>query len=707
MATRKTLCITSLVAVGLLAACGGAAASEFNKKPKFLGPIDKKTYDGVSDDLLTAGLGKTGIQAAAPLYADAANPTAAELRRNTIHSNYRALVDVTTNGGYGTLFGPNIDNNGVASLGEGKIAGEEYIAYANEGSDDSNVTLMVQIPASFDKYNPCIVTATSSGSRGVYGAIGTAGDWGLKQRCAVAYSDKGSGIGFHNLQSNTVNLMNGLRANADAAGKESNFTADLKAKELAAFNAAFPNRFAIKQAHSQQNSEKGWGKYTLQAVEFAFYVLNEKFGDIAKNGHRLETIKPSNTIVIASSASNGSGAALLAAEQDRNGLIDGVAASEPVVEVALNPALSIKRGNANVSGAGKHLFDTMTIASLYQACAALSPSVSASPLLALINPTLGANRCAALKAKGLLTSGTQVEQANESLQKLREAGWEADSDLFHASHYATFGILAAFYANMYGKFSVADNICGYSFAPTVAATGAVTTLTPVQEAQLFAVANGTPSGGVNLVNNDSVGGARADAFSTSPSTGTMDYNIDGAICLRNLATGIDITTGAPLKGKAAADSRRVRKGMEEVLRSADLNGKPAIIVHGRSDTLIPVNHNSRAYFTANKAAEGAASKLSYVEITNAHHFDAFLGFPGYDTRLIPIHAYHIQAMNMMYAHLKNGAPLPPSQVVRTVPRGGVPGAAPAITRANLPPILSAPASADRITFSNNTAVIPE
>ena len=360
-----------------------------------------------------------------------------------------------------------------------------------------------------------------------------------------------------------------------------------------------------------------------------------------------------------------------------------------------------------MSGAGKHLFDTMTIANLYQACAALSPSVSASPLLALINPTLGANRCAALKAKGLLASSTQVEQANESLQKLREAGWEAESDLLHASHYGTFGILAAFYANMYGKFSVADNVCGYSFAPTVAATGAVTTLTPVQEAQLFAIANGTPSGGVNLVNNDSVGGARADAFSTSPSTGAMDYNIDGAICLRNLATGIDITTGAPLKGKAAAESRRVRKGMEEVLRSADLNGKPAIIVHGRSDTLIPVNHNSRAYFAANKLAEGAASKLSYVEITNAQHFDAFLGFPGYDTRLIPIHAYHIQAMNMMYAHLKNGTPLPPSQLVRTVPRGGVPGAAPAITSANLPPILSAPASGDRITFSNNTVVIPE
>lgn len=708
MATRKTWCMTTLAAAGWLAA-GPAAAAEINAKPDFLGPVQTKTYDGVNDDLLTAGLGAAGIQGGAPAYVDPANPTPAELRRNTIYSNYRALVDVSPNGGYGRLFGPNVDNNGVASLGNGKIAGDEYLAYADDGSGSVNVTLMVQVPAGFDKYKPCIVTATSSGSRGVYGAIGTAGDWGLKQRCAVAYSDKGSGIGFHNLQQNSVSLMDGTRASADAAGKASNFTADLKRKELADFNAAYPNRFALKQAHSQQLSEKDWGKFTLQAVEFAFYVLNEKFGDIDRQGRRLVSIKPSNTLVIASSVSNGAGAALLAAEQDRKGLIDGIAVSEPVTEVALDPALTIKRGSTAVSGAGMHLFDTMTIANLYQPCAALSASVAASPLLASVNPALGGNRCAALKAKGLLSAGTPAGQADEALQKLRDAGWEADSDLLHASHYGTgtSAILAAFYANMYGKFSVTDNVCGYSMAPTVAATGAITTLSAAQEAQLSATANGTPSGGVGLVNNDAVGGPVADAFSTSPSTGARDYNIGGAICLRNLATGTDITTGAPLTGKMAADSKRVRDGMAKVLRSANLRGKPAIIVHGRSDALIPVNHNSRAYFAANQLAEGAGSRLSYIEITNAQHFDAFLPIPGYDTRQLPIHAYHIQAMNLMYSHLASGAALPPSQVVRTVPRGGTPGAAPAVSSANMPPILTAPASADRITFSGNTAVIPE
>lgn len=711
MAMRNRIGFTSVVAAGLLAGCGGSDAppEDISTKPSFLGTVQKASYDGNSNDLLTAGLGRAGLASAvAPAYADPANPTPAELRRNTIYSNYRALIDPSANGGYGTLYGPNVDNAGNPTLGEGKIAGDEYIAYADDGTGNVNVTMMVQIPANFDKANPCIVTATSSGSRGVYGAIGTAGDWGLKQKCAVAYTDKGSGMGFHNLQANTVNLMNGQRATAAAAGRNSNFTANLTAAELAAFNAATPNRFALKQAHSQQNSEKDWGKYTLQAVEFAFYALNDKFGDLARDGNsRLNTITPANTLVIASSASNGGGAAILAAEQDTRGLIDGVAVSEPVTEVALNPALTIRRGNAPVARAGLGLYDTLTIGNLYQPCAVLSSSLTASPLLSGVSPTLAANRCASLRAKGLLTAATVAAQADESLQKLREAGFESDSDLLQASHYGTYAILAPYYANMYGKFSVRDNVCGYSFAPTVATTGALTTLTAAQEAQLFATGNGTPSGGISLVNNNAVGGPVGDAFSVSPSTSVADYNIDGAICLRNLATGTDITTGQPLTGQALANSQRVRAGMQEVLRNGNLRGKPAIIVHGRNDALIPVNHNSRAYFAANKAAEGAASKLSYIEITNANHFDAFLGFPGYDTRLVPIHRYHIQAMNMMYAHLKNGAALPQSQVVRTVPRGGTPGAAPAITAANVPPIQVTPTAANQIHFANNTVAIPE
>ena len=80
---------------------------------------------------------------------------------------------MTTNGGYGVFYGPNVDASGVAGSGEGKIPGSEYIAYSDDGSGARNVTLMVQVPDSFNPAQPCIISATSSGSRGVYGAIST------------------------------------------------------------------------------------------------------------------------------------------------------------------------------------------------------------------------------------------------------------------------------------------------------------------------------------------------------------------------------------------------------------------------------------------------------------------------------------------------------------------------------------------------------
>ena len=63
-------------------------------------------------------------------------------------------------------------------------------------------------------------------------------------------------------------------------------------------------------------------------------------------------------------------------------------------------------------------------------------------------------------------------------------------------------------------------------------------------------------------------------------------------------------------------------------------------------------------------------------------------FPGYDSAFVPLHVYYIRAMDALYANLTLNVPLPPAQVVRTIPRGGTPGAAPPITTANVPPISS-------------------
>jgi hydroxybutyrate-dimer hydrolase len=283
-------------------------------------------YDGITNDLLTAGLGKTGLGSPVPPgFADPLNPTTEELRRSAIYNNYRALVDPTPGGGYGTLYGPNVKADGTVTTSEGLIAGDEYITFEKNGGGHGRVTMMVQVPDSFSPTASCIITAPSSGSRGFYGAIATAGEWGLKHGCAVAYTDKGTGTGADDLQNNTVDLIQGQRADAAQAGDDSNFTASISDKERSAFNAATPNRFAFKQAHSQQNPEQDWGQNVLRSIKFAFKMLNEKF-----EGQGV-TFDKRNTIVIASSVSNGGGASARAVEHDDEHLIDGLAVGEPNV----------------------------------------------------------------------------------------------------------------------------------------------------------------------------------------------------------------------------------------------------------------------------------------------------------------------------------------------------------------------------------------
>jgi hydroxybutyrate-dimer hydrolase len=698
----KRLALTSIAAAATLAACFGGDDEDtpLNAKPAFMrGAVASAEYDGSSDDLLTAGLGATGLQGAAPTFANALAPTAAELRKSVIYNNYRALVDITSNGGYMRLYGPNVDVSGNATAGSGKIAGAEYIAYSDDGSGQDNVTLMVQVPAGFDKTAPCIVTATSSGSRGVYGAIATAGDWGLKHNCAVAYSDKGTGNGVHDLQNDTVNLRDGTRTTATAAGIESNFTAAGTSAERSAFATATPNRFAVKHAHSQRNPQKDWGKFTLQAVEFAFYVLNERYSTRDGSGQALAEIRAGNTLVIASSVSNGGASALAAAEQDTQGLIDGVAVGEPVAQVAADPAARIERGTLAAYTAGsKPLYDYFSYANLLQPCAALAGSVAASPFaFSSAAATIAGNRCAALAALGLVTGATTAERADDALARLAAYGWEPDSNLLHASHWqlATTPVTMA-YANAYGRFSVRDNRCGYSYASVDATGSPAAPATQAGVAAIFGNGNGVPpSGPMALVYNDSVGGAKTHTAATSPSTNALDFAFDGANCLRQLWTG------------SGTEATRVRSGIDETILNGNLRGKPALIVHGRADTLVPTNFNSRSYTLRNAQVEGAASKLRYVEVTNAQHFDSFLSLAGYDTRFVPLHVYFNRAMDAMWAHLKDGTPLPGSQVVHTTPRGGTAGAAPANTAAQLPAIAGTPATADAITISGNTLRIPD
>lgn len=713
--------VMTAVSVAALAACGSSGPS--NDLPTGIKQISATDYPATTvgtgataatQDLLTGGVGKTGLgAAAAPAYADPANPTAAELRRNALYSNYRGILDPSAKGGYGLLYGPNVTADGQVTAGEGLIPGREYLAVLDDGSGRKQTVIAVQVPDSFDRNNPCIVLGPSSGSRGVYGAIGTAGEWGLKKGCAVALTDAGKGVGLHNLADDTVNRIDGTRATRTVAGALSFFAANLTDAARAAFNAAFPNRIAIKHAHSQQNPEKDWGQDTLAAARYALYVLNERYG---APGDRVP-FTSGNTLVIAGSASNGGAASLRAAEQDEGGLIDGVVASEPVTEMPASAGYGIQVGGAAVAGYGKTLADYTTYGNIYQPCAALAADaalteVSIYNYIGLAGMTARATaRCDGLAAKGLVSGATTAERAADALARLRAYGWTTDNDSMHNAHYGLGNgpILSAMYTMAYGRFGVDARLCNASFA-AVNATGDVVAATPAALASSFATANGTANGTpAGVVYDDSLGGAKAWQFAVSPSTGVADFGLDNALCQHALVSGKDPVTGAALTDSShptKAQSDAVRAGIAEVLHSANLRGKPAIIVAGRSDALVPVNHNARAYTALNRSVEGATSKLRYVEVVNGQHFDAFLPFSGFDTRFVPLHPYFNQAMDAMWAHLKTGAALPANQVVRTTPRGGMPGAAPQITAANVPPFVATPAAADQIGFSGNTITVP-
>ena len=594
---------------------------------------------------------------------------------------------------------------------------------------------MVQIPSSFDPTNPCIVAAPSSGSRGVYGAIGSAGEWGLKHKCAVAYTDAGKGIGYQDLAADKVNVIDGKLVNrSSVAANLVHFASDLTGTALAAFNTAFPNRVAYKHVHSQQNPEKNWGKNTLDSIRLAFWAVNEQYGPIdSGTGKRVQTIFPSNTTVIASSVSNGGAESLQALEQDTEGLIDGLAVTEPNSQPGSMSGVTVNFASAAVANAGKPLIDYFTYRILYEPCASISANAQAAngtrpgwfgggtapgALLGTVGGvdlgTIAANRCDSLADKGLITGTTTAQKADAALAKMQAYGWtDANSNALHASHFRAADIYVALgYVVAYGKFSVGDNLCGFSLA-NVDAAGNVAAQVPATQASIFSTANGIGgNGGVEVIYNDSVGGAKWYFNGVSASTGRMDAALDGQMCLRSMVTGVDPATGVALTGTALANSQRVQAGIKDTLLNGNLRGKPVVIVQGRSDTLVPVNHASRAYVAYNSKVE-AGSNVRYYEIVNGQHFDSFIpslaggsGINGYDVLFVPVHYYFINAMDLMWARLKNGTQLPASQVVRTTPRGGTPGAAPAITAGNVPKIAATPAAGDAITAASGVINVP-
>jgi hydroxybutyrate-dimer hydrolase len=708
------------------------------KPPAFLvGPLSKRYYSprlgddpSLSDDLLTAGCGASGLQkGTVPNIKDPDNPTAAELRKLAIFTNYRAIIDTAEGGGYGVLFGPAVAPNGTASLGEGMIAGWEYISAAEDdrpkddqgpaGNKPHRITLMVQIPESFDPQSPKIVTAPASGSRGIYGAIGAVGEWALKRGCAVAYCDKGTGVGLHNLQSDTVTLIDGRQAPSGSEGI-SMFTA-LAGDDLEQYRDIRPGRFAYKHAHSQVHPEQAWGRYVEMAIDFALYVLNAQDALKLPDGSKYS---PENTIIIASGISNGGGASLRAAEQFGPGKIWGVVVSEPNVNPEPDRSISIQQGEGRpLVDHSRSFLDYTTLINVYQACASLSEKKANG----------SSERCAALGELGLLRSTTQNDQIREAQTEINNYGILPDQNHVQAATWPVTVPLAnaVTFTHSYARIRVDDPVSGYSFG-LVDASGEVVTLSDKPEdkaqaeliAKAFGVSNGIPPDGgthIQIINDCSVGGPRENSKSISASSNKPDQNLDGALRLRSLYLGKVAVTHEPLRGRDLEVHQTICQSIETVRASGSLHGIPTIIVHGRNDSVIAPNHASRPYYALALKRGGpvAAANVRYYEVMNAHHFDAFNGlFEGFCEKYVPLHWYFAQALDILLAHLTDKAQgkeprlLPSSQVIRTNPRSkDDSGKVIAINAENasqfVPRISEAPAANLQITFADNVLRIPE
>ncbi|HVR49166.1 MAG TPA: 3-hydroxybutyrate oligomer hydrolase family protein, partial [Pseudorhodoferax sp.] len=77
-------------------------------------------------------------------------------------------------------------------------------------------------------------------------------------------------------------------------------------------------------------------------------------------------------------------------------------------------------------------------------------------------------------------------------------------------------------------------------------------------------------------------------------------------------------------------------------------------------------------------------------------------------RYVPLHVYLNRALDAVYDNLTTGKALPPSQVVRTTPRGGTLNTpAPTLLPSNVPPIAATPAPGNAITVNANTVQVPD
>ena len=485
--------VLAVAATAVLAGCASAPMS--NRSTAMATQFDsvRVTEHRGSDDLLTAGLGLSGLRAMTPpAFADPAAPTPAELRRRAVWANWRGIADLAPGGGYGEVYG---------SLAV--VPGQEFHAFARVPGAHQPHRIAVQVPDAFDQAARCIVVAPASGSRGVLGAIAVAAPWALPKGCAVAYTDKGAGTDYFDLDA-------GLGVRADG-------TVGAPADGLAFVpDPASGRGVAVKHAHSRDNPEADWGVHVKQAAEFALQALDRAFPQAAPFAF-------DNTTVIAVGISNGGGAVLRAAEADGDDWLDAVVAGAP---------------NITVAGA-RPLYDYTTEAALLMPCAL--------PVLGIPTMPTAAAQCAALADAGLVSGDTLEARQRSAYDTLRASGW-TDAALRAGSISVGFDLwraVAVTYASAYGRFGVGEHPCGHTFS-ALTAEGAPRPATGAERAAWFADGSGIPPGaGVGIV---------------AP-TGDPDARLKELQCLRGMWDGQGADADRVRTGIEALPARTPRAGL--------------------------------------------------------------------------------------------------------------------------------------------------
>ena len=251
---------------------------------------------------------------------------------------------------------------------------------------------------------------------------------------------------------------------------------------------------------------------------------------------------------------------------------------------------------------------------------------------------------------GTADSADPADPLAEAAQKLIDNGFLIESIELITNLENFYPRITANYSNSYGRYKLSDDLCQVTFAY-----------------------NGDPTDAAIM--NQYVGeNIVLDPVNLRAGEDNM-FGLSKDLCFFALSIyGKSELEAAGLFDIYKHDDEaydRVQGGLEETVMSGDLQGRPTILIQGRSDQVVAPNHGARAYYARNRQVENR-NDVVYWEVENGHHLEMFqnfynLGFFGASTDIAYLNPYFHEAMDQVFAYLADGTPFAPSQVIRTVP----------------------------------------